>query len=62
MRTRTRIDDVDGKDICRVDIARSSAPVKARMSDKDDVFWVRMNNSTRALPEVEVEDYVRDHW
>ena len=34
----------------------------ARMSDKADVFWVRMNNSTRALPEIEVEDYVRDRW
>jgi hypothetical protein len=23
---------------------------------------VRMNNSTRALPEIEIEDYCRDHW
>lgn len=62
LRTRARIDAVEGVDICRVDIARSSVPVTARMSDKAEVFWVRMNNSTRALPEVEVEDYVREHW
>lgn len=62
MRTKARIDRIGGTDICRVDVARSSAPVYARMSDKDGVFWVRMNNSTRALPELEVEEYVREHW
>lgn len=39
-----------------------AAPVYARMSGKEGVFWVRMNNSTRALPEIEIEEYVRDHW
>lgn len=34
----------------------------ARMSDRTEAFWVRMNNSTRALPEIEVEEYVKDHW
>jgi type I restriction enzyme R subunit len=62
MRTRTRIEAVESVEICRVDVARSSRPVTARMSDKSDRFWVRMNNSTRALPEVEIEDYCRDHW
>lgn len=62
MRTRARIEQVSGVQICRIDIAASSAPVYARMSDKGQVFWVRMNNSTRALPEIEVEDYVRDRW
>ncbi|MCP9490996.1 MAG: ATP-binding protein [Solirubrobacteraceae bacterium MAG38_C4-C5] len=50
MRTRSRIDWVRGREICRVDVARSSSPVHARMSDKREVFWVRMSNSTRALP------------
>jgi len=62
MRTRTRIDRVDGIEVCRVDVARSSVPVRALMSGKDEVFWVRMNNSTRALPEIELEQYVQDHW
>jgi len=62
MRTRARIDRVGNTDLCRVDVARSSSPVYARMSDKGGVFWVRINNSTRALPELEVEDYVREHW
>jgi len=62
MRTRARIEQVEGHEICRVDVAASSAPVVARMSDKAEVFWVRMNNSTRALPEIEVDEYVRDRW
>jgi type I restriction enzyme R subunit len=62
MRTRARIELIGGCEICRVDAAASSAPVTARMSDKAAVFCVRMNNSTRALPEIEIEDYVRDRW
>jgi type I restriction enzyme R subunit len=62
MRTRARIDQVEEVEICRVDVAASSQPVTAIMSDHSEKFWVRMNNSTRALPEVEVEDYCRDRW
>lgn len=61
-RARIRIEEVDATPICRIDVARSSTPVMARMSEKGDVFWVRMNNSTRSLPEVEIAEYVRDHW
>jgi type I restriction enzyme R subunit len=62
MRTRARIDQLAEEQVCRIDVARSSAPVVARMSDGRKVFWVRMNNSTRELPEIEVAEYVRDHW
>ena len=54
--------DPEGVEICRVDVARSSVPVRAKMSDKDDVFWVRMNNSTRAWPEGAIPEYEREHW
>jgi type I restriction enzyme, R subunit len=62
MRTRARIDQLPGGEICRIDIARSSTPVIALMSDGTEAFWVRMNNSTRRLPELEIAEYVRDHW
>jgi len=62
MRTRARIDQVVDEEVCRIDVARSSVPVIARMSDGREAFWVRMNNSTRELPEIEVEEYVKDHW
>lgn len=62
MRTRARIEELDGGQICRVDVASSSTPVKAQMSDGGEVFWLRMNNSTRSLPEIQIAQYVRDHW
>ncbi|CAN5750196.1 hypothetical protein BH20ACT4_BH20ACT4_09360 [soil metagenome] len=62
MRTRARIALHDGKQICRPDVARSSRPVRATISAKDRVFFVRMNNSTRALPEGGVAEYLADHW
>jgi type I restriction enzyme, R subunit len=62
MRTRARIEQLNGGQVCRVDVASSSTPVKAQMSDGTEAFWVRMNNSTRSLPEIEIAKYVRDHW
>jgi type I restriction enzyme, R subunit len=62
MRTRARIDEIGGENICRVDVAASSSPVIARMSGGEEVFWVRMNNSTRDLEAVEAKVYIRDHW
>lgn len=62
MRTKIRVEAMDGAELCRVDVARSSAPVTARMSDGSEKFWVRMNNSTRALPEAEIEEYSQDRW
>lgn len=61
-RTYAHIEAIGGIQICRVDVAASSQPVRATMSDGTEKFWVRMNNSTRALPEIEIEDYCRDHW
>ena len=62
MRTRARITVHDGQEICRVDVARSSQPVWAKTSKQARVFFVRMNNSTRALPEQELAGYLNDRW
>lgn len=62
MRAKARIDTVEEVDVCRVDVAPSSRPIYALMSDRSEKFWVRMNNSTRALPEIEIEDYSRERW
>lgn len=59
--TRARVDAYDGHEICRVDIASSPRPVRAKTS-KADLFFVRFNNSTRSLPDGEIEDYTRTHW
>jgi type I restriction enzyme R subunit len=62
MRTRARIAVHNGVEICRLDVARSSRPVWAKTSKDDRVFFVRMNNSTRPLPEPEVLPYLSDRW
>ena len=62
MRTRARIVTRDERDICRLDVAPSSRPVWAKTSKQEQAFFVRMNNSTRALPDDEVEIYLADHW
>lgn len=62
MRTRARIAVHDGRDICRLDVARSSQPVRAKTSTTDGVFFVRMNNSSRELPESALDEYVAHHW
>ena len=61
-RTRARITVHAGHEICRVDVAASPAPVWAKTSKDEQVFFVRMNNSTRALPEPEAESYRTQHW
>lgn len=48
-------------EICRVDVAASPTPVWAKTSKADQVFFVRMNNSTRQLPADEAVAYV-NQW
>ncbi len=62
MRTRARVVTWDAKEICRLDVARSARPVWAKTSKEERVFYVRMNNSTRALPDDQLELYLADHW
>lgn len=62
MRTRARIVAWRGKEICRLDVARFPRPVWAKTSKDERVFYVRMNNSTRAMPEHEMGLYMTDRW
>lgn len=62
MRTRARIVAHGGHEVCRLDVARSSEPVWAKTSKDDRVFFVRMNNSTRVMPEDDLDSYVADRW
>jgi type I restriction enzyme R subunit len=62
MRSRARIAVHDGHEICRLDVAPSTRPVWARTSRDDRVFFVRMNNSTRPLPDTDLDAYLADRW
>ncbi len=61
-RARARIVRHDNCEVCRVDVAASPTPVWAKTSKAAHVFFVRFNNSTRVVPDDEVDDYTADHW
>jgi hypothetical protein len=53
---------IDGLDLCRVDVQRSSREVFARTSQADSVVFVRTGAATRQLSTKEAMDYVKQHW
>ncbi len=59
MRTRARIVEHGGHELCRVDVAACTEPTWAKTSKDERIFFVRMNNSTRAMPAAEVDGYLR---
>ena len=61
-RTRIRVERANGCDVCRVDVAAASQPVWVAKSKTERVFYARLNNSTREVPEGEVDRYVKERW
>jgi type I restriction enzyme, R subunit len=61
-RVRARIVVHDGKQVCRVDVARHSQPVWAKTSKAERVLFARFNNSTRAVPADEADAFVSLRW
>lgn len=62
MRVRARIVQHGGTDLCRVDVPASSQPTWTKTSKRSRVFFVRMNNTTRIMPEEELPSYLIDRW
>jgi hypothetical protein len=56
--------EVDGKDVCRVDVRASTAPVfvRAPKAPKTADFFVRTGNSTRQLMTDDVLRYEKERW
>ena len=52
---------VDGLDVCAVRVKPSPEPVFDKR-DGSDMFFVRMNNSTRVLAGSDLVRYLRDRW
>jgi len=61
-RTRARIAVVDGKDVCRIDVAAHTGPVRAKTSKADRILFARLNNTTRPIPEDEEASYITVKW
>ena len=64
MNARISFADLDGKDVCRIDVRQSPKPVfvNAPKSKNADEFYVRMNNQTQRLSTRELLEYEKDRW
>ena len=56
--------DLDGKDVCRIDVAASAKPVFAcPLNGKEATdFWVRQGNRTDQFHGTVLTEYLEDHW
>jgi type I restriction enzyme R subunit len=61
-RLRVRIDFVEDKEICRIDIPALSAPTWSAAGKSDPVLYERLPNSTRAVPAAEIDEFLSQRF
>jgi len=54
--------DIEAKDVCRVRVAPSPRPVFVKEGSTNEVFYLRMGNSTRPLKPREFYEYSKVRW
>ena len=61
---RITFDQLDGSDICRVDVAAAARPVFAcpHSSKEQTDFWLRLGNRTDQLRGTDLVGYTDEHW
>jgi len=57
-----RIDTINGRDVCRIDIPASSRPIWVKDKNGGTTLYQRRNNSTRAVPTDEVGTFVGERF
>lgn len=53
-----RIEVIDSVEVCRLDVPASSKPIWTTFKKKDAILFERRNNSTRAVPTAEVDQFI----
>ena len=61
-RLAIRIDQVDGRDVCRIDIPASSRPIWVKTKNGPNTLYQRRNNSTRAVPVAEEGAFITERF
>ena len=61
-RLAIRMDQVDGHDICRIDIPASHRPIWVKNPKGADTLYQRRNNSTRAVAAGELNNFLTDRF
>ncbi len=59
---RVQLQEVDGAEVCLIHARASREPIYAKLSKGDQVFFVRVNNSTRVLEGPDLVSYVQSRW
>ena len=60
-RVQTRIDVVDGMEVCRLDVPASSKPIWTTFNT-EAVLFERRNNSTRQVPGDEIDQFIAERF
>ena len=58
---RVTIHEIDGDDVCRVDVRRAPEPIFLS-EGKEPLFYARLGNATLPLRVDEAHQYIRSHW
>ena len=61
-RLNIHIDQVNGHDVCRVDVPASSRPIWVKNKRGSDILFQRRNNSTRPVPPAEEEAFITQRF
>jgi hypothetical protein len=61
LRNSPSTEQVDGHDVCRVNVPRATEPMWSTFKDNEKLF-VRRNNSTRAVPDGEIETFITERF
>ena len=57
-----RIDRVNRQDVCRIDIPASSRPIWVKNKNSTHTLYQRRNNSTREVPDDQVEAFIAERF
>lgn len=60
--SRIRIQEMNGRGVCLVDVKAAPEPMYASVAKGERVFFVRTNNSTRVLDGPDLVGYVNQRW
>ena len=61
-RLTIRIDQVNGRDVCRIDVPASTRPIRVKNKNGPDILYQRRNNSTRAVPDDEIDTFIAERF
>ncbi len=58
---KLNFEEINGHDVCLVDVSPSDGPVYLKTNDAEE-FFVRTGNTTTSLKMSETTDYIKSHW